>query len=314
MHVHRVFVRWVFAAFLLVFALGAVLGSVPCGAQGTQGPASFQFALYGDCRNGHDAHRQLVAQMMALKPAFVVCSGDFVEKGDDAAEWKTFDEITGKMRKAVPFYPVIGNHDVEKKGAGLYEKYLKVPTNTGQMQYYSFDYGNCHFIILDTVGSLAPDGAQYRWLQADLKASEGKATHRFVVMHHPLYTLVPLRTSPAAKLRAQLLPLLKESKVCAVFTGHDHHFFYTRRDGVAQVLSGGGGAPLYPLAPSLARPGDLYGRYNHFLWVKVSPERVQVSVRDVDGQTKAEFLVCSHDKAGTGSGEGSAAGKAGAKN
>ena len=59
----------------------------------------------------------------------------------------------------------------------------------------------------------------------------------------------------------------------------------------------------------MARPPDWWYRRGN-----VSPDRVQVSVRGVDGQTKTEFLVCSHDQEATGSGDQSTAAKAGANN
>jgi len=288
----------VLAVLLFISGLSGIL----CRAQEAESSGSFAFAVYGDCRTGHEIHRQIVAQMLALKPAFVVGAGDYVTKGDDKSDWRTFADITGKMRETVRFYPAKGNHDVERKGRGLYDKYLKLPTNTGQMRYYSFDHGDRHFVVLDSTGSLAAGGEQYRWLQADLKAAEGKSRHRFVVLHHPLYTLIPLRKAETDARRRQLLPLLKEFKVCAVFAGHDHYFFFTRRDGVPQVVTGGGGAPLYPLNPFQARPGDKWGLYRHFLWVEVSPDQVKVSVRDTSGQTKEEFQLCSHGKKTGGTG------------
>lgn len=263
-------------------------------AQEAEKGDSFRFAVYGDCRDGHEVHRRIVGQILALKPALVLATGDYVRQGDEEAQWKTFAEITGPLRKAVPFYPAIGNHDVERKGAGLYEKHFPMKTNTATPRYYSFDYGASHFIVLDTTRALAPDDEQTRWLRADLKASQGKFRHRFLAFHHPLYTLVPLRRKQAEEVRRQLQPLIEEAKPCAVFVGHDHLFYFARREGVSYVTTGGGGAPLYPIASLLARPGDAWGRYHHFLLVEVSPQRALARVTDDRGQLRHEFSLCSH--------------------
>lgn len=254
----------------------------------------FVFAVYGDSRDGHDFHREIVAQMLSPKPAFVLGTGDYVDRGDNEAAWRVFANITETLRQSIPFYPAKGNHDLEREGKGLYEKYLNMKTNTGQLRYYSFDYAGCHFIVLDTNSSLSPDQPQYQWLLKDLKSSEDGFRHRFAVFHRPLFTLVRRRSEGTDRLRQQLQPLLSSAKLCAVFAGHDHHFYMTKRDRVTYITTGGGGAPLYEMDTTLAQPGDKWGKCYHFLRVKVSPDQAQAEVRDRRGKILERFLICSH--------------------
>ena len=76
----------------------------------------FRFAAYGDTRDHHDIHRDIVKGVMSFQPALVLQTGDLVHHGDDAAEWRIFDEITGEMRRTVPYYPARGNHDAGRRG------------------------------------------------------------------------------------------------------------------------------------------------------------------------------------------------------
>src|SRR3954471_9254068 len=54
----------------------------------------FRFAAYGDTRDGHEAHRQIVADVLSFHPSLVLQTGDLVHHGDAADEWRIFDDIT----------------------------------------------------------------------------------------------------------------------------------------------------------------------------------------------------------------------------
>jgi predicted phosphodiesterase len=236
-------------------------------------------------------HRKIVKRMLASKPAFVIATGDYVDRGDNEAAWKIFGDIVQPLKKAVPFYAAIGNHDIEREGKGFYEKYLGRETNTGQLRYYSFNYGNSHFIILDSTNL---DDAQMQWLAADLKTSERGFTHRFVTFHYPLYTLMPKRVEAAEKVRQRLQATLAAAKPCGVFLGHDHYFYLTKRDGTTYVTTGGGGAPLYDQDTSLTQPGDKWLKIHHFVRVTVSSQRADADIRSVEGKVREKISLCSH--------------------
>jgi len=118
--------------------------------------------------------------------------------------------------------------------------------------YYSFDWGNSHFAVLNSdVGNAAISAGaketfwaeQTSWLEEDLKKSQ-KATFRFVMAHHPPFTAVANRQDQNPKMAA-LTPMFEKYKVTAGFFGHDHNYQHYLKNGVHYVITGGGGAPLY---------------------------------------------------------------------
>jgi len=75
--------------------------------------------------------------------------------------------------------------------------------------------------------------------------------------HHPVFSSGPhggaLVERPTAALRARYMPLFRRHHVRLLFAGHDHvyeHWIERYRDAtgiqrIDQIVSGGGGAPLY---------------------------------------------------------------------
>jgi 3',5'-cyclic AMP phosphodiesterase CpdA len=56
-----------------------------------------------------------VAAVNRLKPAFVVITGDLVNKPGDAAQIAEYRRIVGKIDRSIPVYNIAGNHDVENE-------------------------------------------------------------------------------------------------------------------------------------------------------------------------------------------------------
>src|SRR2546421_343355 len=54
-----------------------------------------------------------VATINRLKPAFVVITGDLVNKSRDGAQIAEFKRIFGKVDSGIHVYNVVGNHDIE---------------------------------------------------------------------------------------------------------------------------------------------------------------------------------------------------------
>src|SRR5205085_4555597 len=96
-----------------------------------------------------------------------------------------------------------------------------LPTNSidGTERYYSFDFGDIHFVGLDTTKSLT---AQIlAWLAADLDASPRR--WKMVFFHHTMYSCGLYHGTTTSLVNA-LAPVFEAHGVNVVFYGHDHHF------------------------------------------------------------------------------------------
>jgi predicted phosphodiesterase len=244
---------------------------------------SLTFAVLGDTRSGDKVYHDLAARLMEYKPAFVVNTGDMVfmpDRGLWASFWEQSKPIT------VPYFLTMGNHDSsDLDDDALYKEEVKLP---GNKLYYSFTAGDSLFIVLD---SEIPDqdrkitGEQYAWLKKTLSTSDKK--HKFVFVHHPLYSEKDRGRHYMACLdkyqqyRDRLAELLKKNKVDIVFAGHEHLYLRKTIDGLTQIITGGGGAPLYTSAES--------GGFYHFILVTVSGHEVKGEVINIEGRVKDTF-------------------------
>lgn len=142
-----------------------------------------------------------------------------------------------ELNKAnVPFYRVLGNHDLEyggrstEKSVGQYESFFG-PSN------YSFNRGNAHYIVLNNVFYLGRDyfymgyldEQTYRWIEQDLsRVPEGSPV--FISMHIParLYEKEqPFKydSQSIGQQTVNIAPLFKmlEPYNTHIFTGHMHY-------------------------------------------------------------------------------------------
>jgi hypothetical protein len=140
------------------------------------------------------------------------------------------------LRKSV-LWPTLGNHDTAQSAnppASLpYFAMFTLPTNaqaggmaSGTEKYYSFDYGNIHFICLDSMTSdRSSTGPMATWLRADLASSTRQWTIAF--WHHPAYSKGSHDSdteSNLVQMRQTFLPILEEAGVDLVLAGHSHSY------------------------------------------------------------------------------------------
>src|SRR5439155_16088779 len=97
---------------------------------------------------------------------------------------------------------------------------------SGTEAYYSFDYGNIHFICLDSFGSdRSANGPMMTWLQSDLAATLLQWIVAF--WHHPPYSKGSHDSDtqiPLIEMRENALPILESGGVDLVLTGHSHSY------------------------------------------------------------------------------------------
>ncbi len=142
--------------------------------------------------------------------------------------------------KNTPVYPSIGNHDYANVGYQSsvalgtnfpYFNQFTLPTNaeaggtpSGTEKYYSYNYGDFHFIVLDSYGSFnIPTSAMYLWLKKDLEDNLQKWTVCY--FHHPPYTKGTHNSDieiESVNMRQNIIPLLESKNVDLVLAGHSH--------------------------------------------------------------------------------------------
>ncbi len=246
----------------------------------------FSFAVFGDCRPAGQLPYSAVLERLAADigekaPAFVIGVGDYIDGSSNQRrvrwEYNQFFAAIEPMqsRQAVPVAFAPGNHDI--LGLRANEEIFK--ELFGHLR-FSFNYGGCHFIILNTEergreGRIA--GEQLQWLKQDLAAYKD-ARFTFVAFHQPLFPVdghVGESCDAYPQQRDALHSLFVQQGVDCVFVGHEHLYNHQEKDGVHYFITGGGGAPLY------AEPER--GGFHHSLLVRVSARSYRVTIRRLGG-------------------------------
>lgn len=212
-----------------------------------------------------------IAKANEYKPDFVVMCGDMVNEADSLEQRSELFRITDQLDKDIPLYWVAGNHDV---GNSPTARTLEAYRNLFGSDNYSFQKDNGYFITINSSVCYDPSAVPEEWenlisfLETELnRASEIDSAHKIIFLHHPLfleqadepdnYFAIP---SPR---RNQIIRLLEQHEVSAVFSGHLHRNNYRNLNGIKYVSTGPVG---YPLAedPSGIRVVNLdYGDLKH---------------------------------------------------
>jgi len=179
--------------------------------------------------------RECIKVFNSAEPDFAIQLGDLVDKGESLAiELGYLDRIEREYAefKGERHY-VLGNHDL-----ATFSKEQFMANCGARGDYYSFDKGDFHFVVLDAcynedesdynagnfhwTEAYIPS-AEQRWLEADLWSTEKKTV---VFVHQRLddeYGSHGIRNAPEVR------RLLEQAgKVLAVFQGHDHRGAHNR--------------------------------------------------------------------------------------
>ena len=115
-----------------------------------------------------------IEEINALQPAaaFVMATGDLVNVGKETAQFENYLRGTASFR--IPLFNLPGNHDA-RGSLPHYHRYLGP-------DYYSFNVGDCHFVMLNC---LSFDEQQKAWIEKDLAAAPKGATRIFALHFLP---------------------------------------------------------------------------------------------------------------------------------
>ena len=193
-----------------------------------------------------------VATINRLHPAFVVVTGDLVNRTGDAAQIQECKRILAKVNADIPVYNVAGNHDV---GNTPTPKLIEAYTNAFGPDHYAFHFGNFEGIVLDSNLIQAPQkvrdlaAQQKSWLAEELQgAPKSGVRHIVIFQHHPWFLKSVDEPDQYFNLpreqRTAYLPLFHQFGVEAIFCGHYHRPLTASDGDLPVVVSGALGKPL----------------------------------------------------------------------
>ncbi|MCX6358010.1 MAG: metallophosphoesterase family protein, partial [Candidatus Aureabacteria bacterium] len=244
---------------------------------------TFRFAAYGDNRSQPAIHEAVTNAILVADPLVVLHVGDVVDTGTTYSEWETqFFTPAKDLFYGVPFAVAPGNH--EGLAHWVTDFFYYPATN----RWWSFDVGDAHFAIVDTENDYSDVSAQYAWLQGDLGATS--RTWVFVFLHKPAYSSGS--HGGTAAVQTYLVPLFEAAGVDMVFSGHDHRYERSYKDGITYIVTGGGGAPLDDPGDVTPNPYKIYSEITyHFCAVDISPTQLDFHAVHTDGSIFDSFSV-----------------------
>ncbi|MFA4901153.1 MAG: metallophosphoesterase [Desulfobaccales bacterium] len=231
---------------------------------------SLTFAVLGDNRGNPPVFQQIL-QRMNRDPslAFAIDLGDLVETGTVDNFRNFLDQVRQNLR--LPLLTVLGNHDLEKEhGARLYRRIFGP-------DHYAFQIKDNYFIVVNDAEKTGLGEAQWRWLESELKKSQGYKT-RLVFLHIPLFDPRGGENHHALSENTgrRLAALFRRYHVTHVFAGHIHSYFAGNWDGVPYTITAGAGAPLYGTDPQ--------HYFYHYLKVTLKDDKVHIEVQRLAGK------------------------------
>ena len=145
-----------------------------------------------------------------------------------------------------------------------------------------------HLVLLDSGAyELA---SQRSWLEADLVAARARGVRAIIAATHdgPWSRGIHGGSELA---RREIVPLLVRHRVDLLLSGHDHLYQRGRADGLNYLVSGGGGASLYPVKCGVrGRPrcrvddgATLARSAHHYLLVTIGARQLELCPRLLDG-------------------------------
>lgn len=160
-----------------------------------------------------------------------------MDNGEAYDQWMAWFDGAEPLLKSIPLAPMTGSQeyislDAHKQAAHMFNHLFAWPNQQSDIvraPFYSFDYGDIHFVVLDTQfealpttqQSLVKEG-QAQWLKEDLHSTKKK--WKVVFMHHDslAYTSEALGqvSENFSSVGRLFMPIFEEGEVDLVLSGH----------------------------------------------------------------------------------------------
>ena len=293
----------------------------------TAGASVYDVLIYPDSQSGDYSQWEEIVKSSALRnprTALYISMGDLVDNGEQAYQWRTWLNSIKPLSANVPLATTLGNHEMytldwKMREPYAYLNYFAVPPNGNEIfnrRYYSYDFGDVHYVVLDTQlyesnhednhDTHHPDlyDVQIQWLRQDLAANTKKWT--VVLMHRDPFQYAFDRPGASRDVGFNeegvlFMPIFDEFNVDLVLSAHLHSY---RNRGHVRNFNRDASGPLYILtgiAGDARRPKwkehplDVYVApdrdKNNYMTMTVTPNKLIVKAFLPDGTQLDESVI-----------------------
>ncbi len=263
-----------------------------------------RFIVVGDSRTNVSQWQAVAAAVAARSPELVIHVGDLVTSGRRDWEWDIqFWRPAAGLLGAVPFYPVIGNHEGD---APLYDELFSGPSADGGARNWTQRFGEVMLIGIDGGQDWSTESENARWLDDTLARSD--ATFTFLFTHYPGWSSAGHgrlgddghpRERAARETRESVIPILGRHGGTAIIAGHDHTYERSELpDSLTAITCGGGGAGLYGKTADAERQNPfsvVFADRHHFCVFELTPDAVVMRVLSLDDELIDERIWARHN-------------------
>lgn len=263
--------------------------------------SAYAFTVFSDSQTNPKVWGQIAELAWRERPNFAVHAGDIVGTGKNKSQWVDHFLNPGHVfMSRIPVFAILGNHEGD---ADYYYQYV---SNPKPEYYYTFQYGNARFFMVDSCRDLKPGSEIYKWLDSAL--ADSKSKWKFVVHHHPPYTsdendygdTYKEKSLPGDPDVQPLIPLFEKHNVDMVFYGHIHDYERTwpirdnridRANGVVYIQTGGCGGDLENYAPTRSWFTKKVHRDHHFCLINIFEGHLEFQAIDCNWQLFDTFTL-----------------------
>ncbi len=203
----------------MIFIFSCVLSInsfIAVNAQFQSGHNDFNFVAAGDWGCDKKAH-DTVSNMQNKSPELVFALGDLSYQKSADCWFQMMSPLINKTKM------VFGDHEYNFKNSSRLDEYLQ-RFNLAK-QYYSFHYGNVHFLAMSSEIPFDKDSKQYKFANDDLKsASENKSINWIVVCIYEMLYTSPTFHKSTDTIRDIYHPVFDKCHVDLVLQAHSHNY------------------------------------------------------------------------------------------
>jgi len=201
---------------------------------------SFRFAWMADCRSGTAVHDSIAKRIADANPVMSLYGGDLCVRSSYSAfkdEYFRANELALIAR--APFFNAPGNHEGWSTNT---KAFTQAPaSSSGTQDFYSFDYGDMHVLVLNTQLDYDERSPQYLFAQSDLSST--KRVWKIVIAHKPAYCAGGHGEDDYGK--TMTTKIFEPNHVDMFIAGHSHFYQHNLVNGIHHMIIGSAGAPLH---------------------------------------------------------------------